>query len=183
MIGLRATIVFFISSAVTVSAGGANDLSSILRAHPVWIQDGLSWEPDPGAKGQTWAGGEILYFGVDGTFGRFGGIIFRRGKTQAISATEGEIVHAGRWAIKDSLVSINYRLVGMYKVLRPNGEKLPEIPGPTKQSEIRLDPNASAHLEFESRKYGIASGFNTSELQERLRSYGLIDADKVAVSN
>jgi len=148
-----------------------NDTAQILAAHPAWIPEHIKWEQDPGDKQQTWAAGSVLYFGKNGEFGRFSGTLIKRGPRLGLSEGEGEIVYAGIWKIKAGAIQVDYRLVGMSKVIRPAGEKPPEIPGPIQHAEILLDLKSPTHIKFDGNLFEATSGLRASELKERLQIY------------
>jgi hypothetical protein len=156
---------------VSTSPIVGNNPAQILAAHPVWIPEDIKWEQDPGDKQRMWAAGSVLYFGENGEFGRFGGTLIKRGARLGLSDGEGEIVYTGAWTIKAEAIQVNYRLVGMYKVIRPAEEKPPEIPGPVQHAEILLDLKSPTHLDFNGKRYQATSRLKASELKQRLQTY------------
>jgi hypothetical protein len=99
MKSLRVLFAVFLSITLGARLFARNDLSRFITIHPVWIQEALSWESDPGDAKQSWAGGSILYFAKNGDFGRFGGTLIKRGAKLALSEGEGEIVYSGTWRV------------------------------------------------------------------------------------
>jgi hypothetical protein len=167
---------------VSTSPLAGNSMTQILAAHPVWISEDLKWEQDPGDKEQSWAAGGALYFGEHGEFGRFGGVLVKRGTRLGFSGGEGEIIYAGTWNVKAEIAQIDYRLVGMYKVVRPTGDKAPEIPGPVQHAQIRLDSKSLRHLEFDGERYEATSHLKASELKARLQVYASADGSNHTVN-
>jgi len=182
MTPLRIAVALILMIASTSPLAG-NSAAQMLAAHPVWISEDLKWEQDPGDKEQCWAAGGALYFGEHGEFGRFSGVLIKRGTRLDFSGGEGEIVYAGTWNVKAEIVQIDYRLVGMYKVVRPAGDKAPEIPGPVEHAQIRLDSKSPRHLEFDLERYEATSHLKASELKQRLQVYASTDSSKRTTPN
>lgn len=97
--------------------------------------------------------------------------LLNAGKRLGLSEGEGEIVYAGTWSVKGEIVEVDYRLVGMYKVISQPGNKAPEIPGPVQHIEMRLDPKLPMHLEFDGVGFQASSHLKASDFKERLRIY------------
>ena len=67
-------------------------------------------------------------------------------------------------------VAVNYRLVSWYKILLPEGQKPPAVPGAVREAEIRLE-KSDAHgwqLQFDGKKYEPAPGFKAADLRSHL---------------
>jgi len=169
MRSLRVLFAVFLSVTFGARLFARNDLSRFIMIHPVWIQEALSWENDPGDAKQSWAGGSVLYFAKNGDFGRFGGTLIKRGAKLALSEGEGEIVYSGTWRVKDGAIQVDYRLAAMYKVIRRDGEEPPPIPGPVQHQEIRSDSQSPTRIEFDGTKFEATSALSTSELKSRLQ--------------
>jgi len=178
MRSLRISFVVLLSITCGARLFAKNDLSRFLAIHPVWIQEGLSWEQDPGDNKQTWAGGSVLYFAKNGNFARFGGTLIKRGPKLALSEGEGEIVYAGTWKVNDGTIQADYRLVGDYKVVRPAGQQPPAIPGPVQHAKIRSVSQSPIRIEFDGTNFEASSALSTSELKSRLQIYAPTDASK-----
>ena len=171
---------FAVLLSITFGAGlfAKNDLSRFLAMHPVWIQEGLSWEQDPGDKQQRWAAGSVLYFAKGGDFAKFGGVLIKRGPKIGLSEGEGEIVYAGTWKAKDGTIQADYRLIGEYKLVRPAGQQPPAIPGPVRHAEIPSVSQSPMRIEFDGTKFESSSAFSTRELKSHLQIYASTDASK-----
>jgi hypothetical protein len=154
-----------------------DDLSRLFALHPVWIQEGLSWEQDPGNKKQAWASGSVLCFAKDGSFARFDGTLIKRGAKLALSEGEGEIVYSGTWKVIDGTIQTDYRLVGEYKLVRPAGQPN-AVPGPVRHSEIRSVSRSPMRIQFDGTKFEHSSAFSTGELMSHLHSYAPTDDSK-----
>jgi hypothetical protein len=129
------------ATAISTAQAQVN-VAKLVKKHPVWLVNGLKWEHVEGETDltETYAGGTILYFGTDGKFGMFGGVIIRQGRKMGLSEGEGGTVYSGKWAEVDGGVEVTYRLVEAYKLILPQGEKPPEVPGPIQTEVIRLAP-------------------------------------------
>ncbi len=92
---------------LAAAAFARNEIDRIVRRHSVWIRTGLSWERDPGEVTQEFAGAKILYFGEDGKFGFFGGIVLRRGSHLMLSEGEGDTVYGGNWTTNNEGIQVN----------------------------------------------------------------------------
>jgi len=175
-LGRRATVILLLGTVVAPSFAG-NEIERIVRRHPVWIRAGLAWERDPGERTQEYAGATILYFGENGKFGYFGGIILRRGSRISLSEGEGGTVYSGTWTPNSDRIQADYRLVDSYKVAHRECEKPPEIPGPIKHASILLEQSSDGktgriqQLQFEGTKYEAAPGFKVSELRSILEIF------------
>jgi hypothetical protein len=179
MIPLRAVGVLMLWLMPTAPAFSGYDLHSVIDSHPIWIQRDLTFEKDPGAK-QDWAGGRVLYFGSDGTFGMLGGIIIRRAARFTLSGGDGEVIYAGKWSIREDEIEVDYRLVGAYKVMRPTGEKPLEIPGPVQHADLKPDLGSVVRLQLEGASYEIGHGWSASELRSRIRIYNDSDSHRLS---
>jgi len=175
MIELLVSLTFFLLTTVMVSAGVGNDIGGTLATHPLWIQEDLAWEQDPGEK-QAWAAAEVLYFGQLGEFGIFDGIVLRQGKKLALGEGEGQLDHRGRWKAVDDIILVDYRLVVADKIMHPAGQKPPEVPGPTQHGEIKLDvlknpdSRCRVHMKFGGKTYEMATGFEASEITSHFKA-------------
>lgn len=178
MRSLRISFVILLSIASGARLFAKSDLSRLLAIHPVWIQEGLSWEQDPGDKQQRWAAGSVLYFAKDGNFARFGGTLIKRGSKLSLSEGEGEIVYAGAWKVTDGAVQADYRLVGEYKTVRPADQQPPAIPGPVRRAGIRSVSQSPMRIEFDGTKFEPSSALSTSELKSHLQIYEPTDDSK-----
>jgi len=178
MRSLRVLFAVLLSATFGARLFARNDLSRFITIHPVWIQEVLSWESDPGDAKQSWAGGSVLYFARNGNFGRLSGTLLKRGAKLALSEGEGEVVYSGTWRIKERAIQVDYRLVGIYKVIRRAGEEPPPIPGPVQHQEIRSDSPSPTRIEFDGTKFEATSALRASELKSRLQAYAPTDAGK-----
>jgi hypothetical protein len=159
-----------LSLATLACLSAATNPSAFLARHPIWIQENLSWERDPGDK-QSWAGGSVLYFGKDGTFGRFGGIVLRRNGKFSLSEGEGGVVYRGSWAVKNGVVHVDYRVVDRYKVANVQGQEPPPIPGPIQQSEVSVARGTPPRVTFDGKIFEPAPRFDRAQLEEILRIF------------
>jgi hypothetical protein len=178
MRSLRISFVVLLSIISGARLFAKNDLAGFLAIHPVWIQEGLSWEQDPGDKQQRWAAGSILYLAKDGKFARLSGTLIKRGPRLALSEGEGEIVHSGTWKAKDGTIQAEYRLVGAYKMLPQAGKEPPSIPGPVQHAEVRSVAQSPMRIEFDGTKFETSSALSTSELKSHLQIYEPTDDSK-----
>jgi hypothetical protein len=138
------------------SLATANASKIFARQHG-WIQKDISWyrpEGEPDLK-QTYGNGKVLYFGGAGEFGRFTGVVVKHGKTLMLSEGDGDIIYRGTWTASRHGIAIVYRLADSYKILRTEGAKEPDIPGPVENSSVLLDAAPSgkfSNLEFQGLK-------------------------------
>ncbi len=172
-----AAIILLLGSAVAPALAG-DEIERIVGRHSVWIQAGLAWERDPGDRTQEYASATVLYFAKNGDFGKFSGTLIKHDARLALSEGEGEIVYAGTWKPKNGAIQVDYRLVGMYKLVRRTGEEPPVIPGPVKHAEIRSDSQSPTYIEFDGTKFEATSAISTSELKSRLQRYAPTDSAK-----
>lgn len=177
MRSLRISLAALLSITCGARLFAQNDLSRFLAIHPVWIQEGLSWEQDPGDKQQGWAAGSVVYFAKNGDFAKFGGVLIKRGRKVGLSGGEGEIVYAGTWKVNEGTIQVEYRLVGEYKLVRPAGQP-PAIPGPVRHAEIRSVSQSSVRIEFDGTKFKATSALSSTDLKSRLQIYAPTDASK-----
>jgi hypothetical protein len=139
--------------------------SKIIEQHPVWIQEGISWdriegETDPD---RTYAGARLLYFGPDGKFGVFQGVVIKTRKSMALSEGDGEMVFGGEWNLVNGAALVSYRLVSWYKIMLREGQKPPVVPGEVLHGKVQLvksdvQSEPGWHIEFEGKKYVPESG-------------------------
>ena len=111
-------------------------------------------------------------------FGRLSGTLLKRGAKVALSEGEGEVVYSGTWRVKDGAIQVDYRLIGMYKVIPRAGEEPPLVPGPVQHQEIRSDSQSPTRIEFDGTKFEATSALSASELKSRLQVYASTDAGK-----
>jgi len=156
-------------------ASSADEGSKVLRQHAVWIQEGISWERPEGETDphRSYAATRFLYFGADGKFGVFQGIVIKTRKGMALSEGDGEMVFGGGWKLANEGVPVSYRLVSWYKIMLREGQKPPVVPGEVVHGEIRLEksdaqPRSGWHLEFEGKRYEPESGFKAADLRSHL---------------
>jgi hypothetical protein len=142
----------------------------------VWIQKGISWDRMEGDDDphRSYAGAKLLYFGPDGKFGTFQGIVIKTQKGMAVSEGDGEIVFGGDWKVVNDEISVSYRLISWYKIILKEGQKPPVVPGDILHGEIRLEKEdarsgSTRELEFEGKKYEPESGFKAADLRSHLQ--------------
>ena len=160
---------------VTCCAAAPQQNSKILKQHAVWIQEGISWDRMEGDDDphRTYAGARLLYFGPDGKFGVFQGIVIKTRKSMALSEGDGEMVFGGEWKLVNNDVSVSYRLVSWYKIMLRESQKPPVVPGEVLHGEIRLEKSQAQtksawYLEFEGKKYEPELGFKAADLRSHL---------------
>lgn len=163
---------------VTSCAAFTQQSSTILKQNAVWIQEGISWDRMEGETDphRTYAGARLLYFGPDGKFGVFQGIVIRTQKSIVLSEGDGEMVFRGEWKLVNSVVPVSYRLVSFYKIMLREGQKPPAVPGEVLHGEIRLEKSdvqsgSGWRLEFEGKKYVPESGFKVADFRSHLESH------------
>jgi len=150
------------------SSCGAGDLASVFRKQPVGMREGTAWQPDPGEQRTSSVPTAFLYFGADGEFDIFSGVVLKRVKTLSLREREGERVSSGTWKANGETVQVEYRLISLYKVMVSESQRPPAAPGTTEHAEARLDGHAR-HLPRENHTYQPIAGFKIPELREHLR--------------
>jgi hypothetical protein len=172
---LLGTLAALSLSSITCCVASPQQSAKILKQHSVWIQEGISWDRIEGDTDphRSYAGARLLYFGPDGKFGVFQGVVIKTRKRMALSEGDGEMVFGGDWKLVNDEVPVSYRLVSWYKIMLREGQKPPMVPGEVLHGEIRLERSdvqsrSGWHLEFEGKKYEPESGFNAADLRPHL---------------
>jgi hypothetical protein len=159
-------------------ASSGDESSRVLKQHAVWLQEGISWDRPEGETDphRSYAAARLLYFGPDGKFGVFQGIVIKTRKSMALSEGDGEIVFGGEWKLANDEIPVSYRMVSWYKIMLREGQEQPVVPGEVLHGEIRLKKadvrsGSGWQVEFEGKKYEPEAGFKAPELRSHLGTH------------
>jgi len=162
--------------ALALPSVGAEDLSSLLKKQPMWLQTRIKWEKAPRDVNPNLSAGAAvtIYFGDGGDFRMLSGTVYKQNGKISASQGDSESIWKGKWALSGEKIRVQFRLI--YHDIRMQGENLP---GPVQEVTFEfastgrlLKASGSTGVKLDGLEFEVNSMLAPSTVEEQIRFGG-----------